>query len=320
MSDTHENTRNDDSLRQRLADKLVGKDRTEDRDAHRDDTYGDGPRPGDARYDDGTDGGTSAFGEQGGRSQHRLDEPARDDDRLASNRPGAAERLGADSRDAGTGATDLRGDDPAVGGRATGAHDRGVHDDEMRDPAIHDGAMQDGGARESDPRGGSVEAHDVTSGSIGDAGRAGPDHRDGSGRSAAGVGAATAGAAGVGAAAVPDRRDSADRTGPTGPDRDATGARRDGARGGDPALIPEDRSADYLRRWESLKAGFVDEPRAAVRDANQLVGQVLDELEELFRNQRGELERDLGNDQASTEDLRLALGRYRSFFDRLLKI
>ncbi|WP_214369735.1 hypothetical protein [Pseudonocardia sp. H11422] len=83
-------------------------------------------------------------------------------------------------------------------------------------------------------------------------------------------------------------------------------------------LIPHDRSADYRARWEALKAEFVDEPRAAVQGADQLVGQVLDEVEDLFRRQRGELERDLNDDQASTEDLRLALGRYRSFFDRLL--
>jgi hypothetical protein len=89
---------------------------------------------------------------------------------------------------------------------------------------------------------------------------------------------------------------------------------------GHATLVPQDRSAEYLRRWESLKAGFVDEPRGAVRDANALVGEVLDELEALFKRQRSELERDLNNESASTEDLRLALGRYRSFFDRLLTI
>jgi len=89
---------------------------------------------------------------------------------------------------------------------------------------------------------------------------------------------------------------------------------------GHATLVPQDRSAEYLRRWETLKAGFVDEPRGAVRDANVLVGEVLDELEALFKRQRSELERDLNNESASTEDLRLALGRYRSFFDRLLTI
>jgi hypothetical protein len=96
------------------------------------------------------------------------------------------------------------------------------------------------------------------------------------------------------------------------------GSRLSGDRDG--TLIPRDRADEYLRRWESLKAGFVDEPRGAVRDANALVGTVLDELEELFTRQRGELESDLRDEQASTEDLRLALGRYRTFFDRLLRI
>lgn len=84
------------------------------------------------------------------------------------------------------------------------------------------------------------------------------------------------------------------------------------------ALIPRQRATDYQERWQVLKAQFVDEPRTAVRDANELVGQVLDEIEETFRNQRSDLERDLHDDAASTEDLRLALGRYRTFFDRLL--
>jgi hypothetical protein len=87
-----------------------------------------------------------------------------------------------------------------------------------------------------------------------------------------------------------------------------------------PALVPGDRAEDYRRRWESVKAGFVDEPRGAVKDANELVGRVLDDVAELFSRQRSELEADLRNEQASTEDLRLALGRYRSFFDRLLTL
>ncbi|MDQ2707930.1 MAG: hypothetical protein M3Z25_09960 [Actinomycetota bacterium] len=85
-------------------------------------------------------------------------------------------------------------------------------------------------------------------------------------------------------------------------------------------LIPADRAGNYQTRWTELKGEFVDEPRRAVRGANELVGEVLDELEGLFKRQREDIERDLDNDQASTEDLRLAMGRYRSFFDRLLTI
>jgi hypothetical protein len=83
-------------------------------------------------------------------------------------------------------------------------------------------------------------------------------------------------------------------------------------------LMALERAEAYNSRWNELKGEFVDEPRRAVRGANELVGQVLDELEELFRRQRSALEQGLDSEQTSTEDLRLALGRYRSFFDRLL--
>lgn len=83
-------------------------------------------------------------------------------------------------------------------------------------------------------------------------------------------------------------------------------------------LIAPERAESYNNRWTQIKGQFVDEPRAAVRGANELVGEVLDELEELFRRQRAHLEQGLDSEQTSTEDLRQALGRYRSFFDRLL--
>jgi len=87
---------------------------------------------------------------------------------------------------------------------------------------------------------------------------------------------------------------------------------------GNATLIPHDKAESYRGRWNDLKGEFVDEPRSAVRGANELVGEVLDELEQLFRRQRDELERGLDSDDTSTEDLRQALGNYRSFFDRLL--
>jgi hypothetical protein len=83
-------------------------------------------------------------------------------------------------------------------------------------------------------------------------------------------------------------------------------------------LIPKQRADEYSARWDRLKGDFVDEPRHAVAQADALVGELLDELQELFSGQRRDLERDLSNDEASTEDLRWALRRYRSFFDRLL--
>jgi hypothetical protein len=95
-------------------------------------------------------------------------------------------------------------------------------------------------------------------------------------------------------------------------------ADEDGSSGTRERLVPADRADDYGRRWDALKGDFVDEPRRAVRQADELVGELLDELQRLFGDQRRNLEQGFDHDRASTEDLRLALRRYRSFFDRLL--
>jgi hypothetical protein len=76
---------------------------------------------------------------------------------------------------------------------------------------------------------------------------------------------------------------------------------------------------DLRGRWSNVQAGFVDEPRHAVEEADKLVAAVMKRLAEGFANERSTLEKqwDRG-DNVSTEDLRVALQRYRSFFDRLL--
>jgi hypothetical protein len=84
------------------------------------------------------------------------------------------------------------------------------------------------------------------------------------------------------------------------------------------SLIEPERAESYNGRWKELKGEFVDDPRGAVRGANEVVGEVLDELEELFRRQRTDLEQGLDSEQTTTEDLRQALIRHRFFFDRLL--
>ena len=80
--------------------------------------------------------------------------------------------------------------------------------------------------------------------------------------------------------------------------------------------------ADELRgRWDSIQAAFVDEPRKAVQDADGLVASAMKRLAETFADERSNLEKqwDRGDD-VSTEDLRVALRRYRSFFGRLLSM
>jgi hypothetical protein len=84
-------------------------------------------------------------------------------------------------------------------------------------------------------------------------------------------------------------------------------------------LLPREVLTEFRARWERVQTGFVDEPRTAVQNAHDLVDQLVDRLAESFRRERDGLEGtwSTGAD-VSTEDLRIALQRYRSFFDRLL--
>ena len=86
-------------------------------------------------------------------------------------------------------------------------------------------------------------------------------------------------------------------------------------------LFSESVMADFRSQWSKVQTGFVDEPRQTVAEADQLVASVMKRLAEGFANERSGLEKqwDRG-DNVSTEDLRVALQRYRSFFDRLLKL
>ena len=78
---------------------------------------------------------------------------------------------------------------------------------------------------------------------------------------------------------------------------------------------------DFHRRWDAIQIAFVDDPRAAVRNADELVAEVLRSLAESFAEQRSRIEAGLGGQEhADTEHMRLALQRYRSFFQRLLSL
>jgi hypothetical protein len=285
-----------------------------------------------------------AYGDQAAVAQPgeaRLDDPA------AETTPGTRYH---DERDRGT-AAGAHGDPLAddVAGRQTGRYDEGVVDDRSVDPRAQQGQavtqeqhlgetrtphggevrgdtvapehvreggdptaqgqVQHGGELRGDPAGRRSDADLGTGAPVRDTGAAadadlgaGAPARDagtaGVGAGAAGVGA---GAAGVGAGA----------------------AHHDASADGDEeraALVTRDRADSYSARWDSVKGEFVDEPRRAVADADALVGELLDELQELFKQQRTQIEQGLDADETSTEDLRVALRRYRSFFDRLLSI
>lgn len=84
-------------------------------------------------------------------------------------------------------------------------------------------------------------------------------------------------------------------------------------------LFLTDVAKEFRSRWNAVQSGFVDDPREAVRQGDELVGQVMKSLTETFSNEHAALEAQLDKtDKASTETLRIVLRRYRSFFERLL--
>jgi len=89
----------------------------------------------------------------------------------------------------------------------------------------------------------------------------------------------------------------------------------------DVQLFEQEEMSRMRSRWSDIQAGFVDEPRKAVELADSLVAETMQRLAQMFAEARHDLERqwDRGED-VTTEDLRLALQRYRSFFDRLLSM
>lgn len=86
-------------------------------------------------------------------------------------------------------------------------------------------------------------------------------------------------------------------------------------------LFPDADAAEFRNQWDNIQASFVDEPRQAVEQADVLVANAMKRLAEVFSAERSDLEGqwDRG-DKVSTEELRLAFQRYRSFFGRLLAV
>jgi hypothetical protein len=105
------------------------------------------------------------------------------------------------------------------------------------------------------------------------------------------------------------------------PERDAEAARASTgeASNGGGSLLSADMDATFQARWKEIQTRFVDEPRGAVEDADGLVANLMQQLAEGFAKERERLEAQWGRgEDISTEDLRVALQRYRTFFQRLL--
>ncbi len=85
-------------------------------------------------------------------------------------------------------------------------------------------------------------------------------------------------------------------------------------------FLPQDRMEELRARWNDIQAEFVDDPRTAVQQAHGLVTKLVTELTETFSRERSGLESEWNRgEEADTENLRIALKRYRLFFNRLLR-
>jgi hypothetical protein len=93
----------------------------------------------------------------------------------------------------------------------------------------------------------------------------------------------------------------------------------DEAREHDTPYLPEQASAQAGDRWQRIQAEFVDDPRRAVGQAHELVGDLVQQIIDGFSRERDGLEQQWSKgDSVSTEDLRVCLQNYRAFFSRLL--
>ena len=87
-----------------------------------------------------------------------------------------------------------------------------------------------------------------------------------------------------------------------------------------PLFTPK-AAEDFRSHWDAIQIGFVDDPKMAVRSADELVAQVMKSLAETFSKERSQLEAHFKEtEDTSTENLRIALCRYRSLFKRLLSL
>jgi hypothetical protein len=237
--------------------------------------------------------------------------------------PATAGREGGDDRDFVTGSYDPGRDtgyDPKAAGTAMAGTGGGTTAEQGRDydPTQDTGYVDRGradadrstGHRDADYDTGRVDADRVDSGRD-------TDRHAGGTRFSEVDDTATVDDTSTGRS-TPDRAAVTDTGRDDAMDRRAEAVADEGTENRRERLVPADRAQDYSSRWDALKGDFVDEPRRAVRQADELVGELLDEMQQLFARQRRDLEQGLDHDRASTEDLRLALRRYRSFFDRLL--
>jgi len=87
-------------------------------------------------------------------------------------------------------------------------------------------------------------------------------------------------------------------------------------------LFENDEADEFRSRWLNIQSRFVDDPSASVKEADELVATVIKSITKSFADRRMFLENQWknGENNISTEDMRVAIKRYRSFFNRLLSL
>jgi hypothetical protein len=110
-------------------------------------------------------------------------------------------------------------------------------------------------------------------------------------------------------------------TAPAAPVETASAAPVETAGSSDQMLFADGELTDMRSRWTEVQSAFVDDPRDCVQKADSLVSDVVDKLTTSFSGARAHLEEQWSRgEEVSTEDLRIALTRYREFFERLLAV
>jgi hypothetical protein len=108
--------------------------------------------------------------------------------------------------------------------------------------------------------------------------------------------------------------DETGRTSTGGPE-----AHEDAARDRPGPILDVEAADELQQRWSSIQTSFVEDPQHALEEADALVREAIDRLRDTFAEERQSLQAEWGGgDDVSTEDMRIALQRYRSFFHRLL--
>ncbi|ANN22236.1 hypothetical protein SD37_34685 [Amycolatopsis orientalis] len=88
---------------------------------------------------------------------------------------------------------------------------------------------------------------------------------------------------------------------------------------GEQTLFDDTDVERFRDSWQGIQTAFVDDPRRAVKEADELVAVVIQNLASTFADHKKELESAWSQGEPATEDLRIALRRYRSFFNQLLR-